>query len=238
MNRLSAEDLTAKWKNTDWYASRNSGHPSDNLNLRVRRALSWLERAEEAHRDQDQDTAFILYWIAFNAVYGQTGFAVNGDQRETDNQRRYLRTIADLDRSLRQTLGSLDVSLPIEALLTSRYVYEPFWKHHNRVPGHEDWETRFERRRHRTASALRHIRRTSIAAGEKIESVLWELFDRLYTLRNQLLHGGATWNSSVNRSQVATGAAIMAALMPRFIDGMIEHPDADWGSPRYPVVKD
>ena len=26
MNRLSAEDLTAKWKNTDWYAARNSGH--------------------------------------------------------------------------------------------------------------------------------------------------------------------------------------------------------------------
>ena len=45
-------------------------------------------------------------------------------------------------------------------------------------------------------------------------------------------------NSSVNRSQVVTGAAIMAALMPGFIDWMIENPDAGWGSPRYPVVTD
>ena len=65
-----------------------------------------------------------------------------------------------------------------------------------------------------------------------------ELFTRLYTVRNQLLHGCATWNSSVNRSQVETGAAIMAALMPRFIDVMIENPDFDWGTPRYPVVND
>ena len=29
--------------------------------------------------------------------------------------------------------------------------------------------------------------------------------DRLYTLRNQMLHGGATWNSNVNRDQVTNG---------------------------------
>jgi hypothetical protein len=32
------------------------------------------------------------------------------------------------------------------------------------------------------------------------------MFDRLYTLRNQLLHGGATWNGAVNRAQITQGA--------------------------------
>ncbi|MBO1996800.1 hypothetical protein J4714_13045 [Staphylococcus epidermidis] len=27
------------------------------------------------------------------------------------------------------------------------------------------------------------------------------IFQRIYTLRNQLVHGGATWNSQINRAQ-------------------------------------
>ena len=34
------------------------------------------------------------------------------------------------------------------------------------------------------------------------------VFDRLYVLRNQLVHGGSTWNSGINRTQVRDGAAI------------------------------
>ena len=238
MDPPSAAELKAKWEIAPWQLAREASQTAGNLSLRVRRALSWLERAEQAHRDADHDTAFILYWIAFNAAYGQAGSAAYGDQPERDNQRACCRRIAQLDQSLREALVSQAIQDPIYALLNSKYVYEPFWKHHNGMPGYQDWETRFERRRYRTASAMRQMRATDIAAEQNIESVLCELFDRLYTLRNQLLHGGATWNSSVNRDQVTQGAAVMAALMPRFIDVMIENPDAEWGPPRYPVVND
>jgi hypothetical protein len=67
--------------------------------------------------------------------------------------------------------------------------------------------------------------------------VLSILFDRLYVLRNQVLHGGATWNSSVNRNQVRDGARILGFLVPVFIDLMMDHPDEDWGAPHYPVVE-
>ena len=60
------------------------------------------------------------------------------------------------------------------------------------------------------------------------------LFDRLYVLRNQLLHGGATWQGSVNRSQVTKGAEIMAVLMPQFVKLMMDNPLSDWGKPYYP----
>ena len=82
------------------------------------------------------------------------------------------------------------------------------------------------------------MNKTSIAANEKAKKVLCNLFDRLYTLRNQLLHGGATWNSSMNRDQVESGGRIMSCLVPHFIDVMIEHPDAGWGTPRYPPVRE
>ena len=67
--------------------------------------------------------------------------------------------------------------------------------------------------------------------------VLNNLLDRLYVLRNQLMHGGATWRGSVNRAQVGDGARIMAFLVPLFVGLMMSHPEIDWGPPDYPVVK-
>ena len=56
-------------------------------------------------------------------------------------------------------------------------------------------------------------------------------------LRNQLVHGGSTWNGSVNRDQVRNGARIMGLLVPLFIDLMMDNPQVAWGAPCYPVVK-
>ena len=61
-------------------------------------------------------------------------------------------------------------------------------------------------------------------AAQQSQYVLERLFDRLYVLRNQILHGGATWNGSVNRKQVGDGAAIMAFLVPAFVKVMMDHP--------------
>ena len=84
MEPLSAVALEEKWQNAAWRGRlRDSSNPYDNLNLRLRRSLSWLRRAEEeyykasakapdsdgADRKPDFDAAFIFYWIAFNAVY-------------------------------------------------------------------------------------------------------------------------------------------------------------------------
>jgi len=68
--------------------------------------------------------------------------------------------------------------------------------------------------------------------------VLSILFDRLYVLRNQLVHGGATWDSSANRNQVRDGASLLGCLLPVFIDLMMDNPDAEWAMPMYPVVEE
>lgn len=66
--------------------------------------------------------------------------------------------------------------------------------------------------------------------------VLLTVFERLYTLRNQLIHGGATWNSKVNRGQVHDGANIMNKLVPAIIHIMMDGAGEVWGDPCYPVV--
>ncbi len=55
-------------------------------------------------------------------------------------------------------------------------------------------------------------------------------------LRNQLVHGGATWNGTINRQQVCGGAAVIGWPLPIFIDLMMDNPGRDWGRPYYPVV--
>ena len=115
---------------------------------------------------------------------------------------------------------------PIRLLLDNKFVFQPFWNHHA-GRGSENWEQSFERSKRRVHQAL---------AARDTGAILSTLFDRLYVLRIQLMHGGASWESSVNRDQVRDGARIMAFLVPIFVGLMMSHPDVDWGPPDYPVV--
>jgi len=56
-------------------------------------------------------------------------------------------------------------------------------------------------------------------------------------LRNQLLHGGATWDSSINRDQLRDSTNILGKLVPITIKLMMDNGRAIWGTPCYPVVK-
>jgi hypothetical protein len=208
------------------------------LTLRVHRALSWLIRAS---RDEDDlDTRFILLWIGFNAAYAGDLERAFEDEEATQwrkgsvNERErfddFFRTLVrlDADNRLYDTLWKR-FGQEIRVLLDNRYVFAPFWKHHAGLPGGAGWEITFE--------AAKRAAHAALAAGNT-PVVLSILFDRLYVLRNQLLHGGATWNSAANRAQVRDGAAILGHLLPLFVDLMMDNPDEDWAMPLYPVIEE
>ena len=209
---------------TNKYDSLLEGLPSS-LRLRLRRAISWVERAE---REQaDFDAAFVFYWIAFNAAYAED-HPEGYEKSEAEARNRFLQRIVDLDSNHRITPIIWDrLARPIRELINNQYVFQPFWKHHNLVPGNDDWSGWFERSKEIAANAL--DRRDTV-------SVLRILFDRLYVLRNQIMHGGATWKGSVNRKQVQEGALIMAFLVPSFLNLMMDNAEVAWGPPHYPVV--
>jgi hypothetical protein len=198
----------------------------ENLSLRVHRALSWLDRAEKCANDDD--ARFIFLWIAFNAVYSEEcGETMPNAARGLFES--YFGKVVRLDTE-RRIYDAIWARFPgpIRMLLENKYVYQPFWSHHNQLPGFADWEERF-------AAAKRKLSQALVRQDTSV--VLTTLFDRLYVLRNQLVHGGATWNSGVNRAQVRDGAAILAFLIPLFVDLMMDNPGTAWGKAHYPVVE-
>ena len=67
-----------------------------------------------------------------------------------------------------------------------------------------------------------------------IDEMLSIVFARLYTLRNQLMHGHATWKGGLNLAQLREGTKIMRWLPLVFIDIMLENPESNWGKVFYP----
>lgn len=202
---------------------------SEPLALRVHRAISWLTRADDERGDDD--VRFVLLWIGFNAAYaGDMSLALGQEsQRERDVFMRFFTTLVGFDSRHRiYNLVWDRFAREIRVLLCNRHVFAPFWLHHGGKPGFEDWQARMDREDIAIRSALtRHDTATLLSI----------LFGRLYVLRNQLVHGGATWNSSINRAQVRDGTAILCSLLPLFIDLMMDNPGHDWPMPQYPVVE-
>ena len=201
-----------------------SGFP-EQLGLRIHRAISWLGRSEQ--ETDDYDLRFILLWVGFNAAYAHdVGTEVNGERGAF---KAYFDALVELDGSHR-IYNAVWNRFPheIRVLLNNKYVFAPFWNHQNGQQGYGDWAE--------SLAASQRVISTAMALRDT-SRLLSVVFDRLYVLRNQLVHGGATWNSSVNRSQVRDGAAVLGTLLPVFIDIMMDNPDRDWGKPFYPVVE-
>lgn len=200
------------------------------LALRTYRAISWFERAAKEHAANDLDVAFVLYWIAFNAAYASD---VHDESvgHEQSAFRKYFGKLISLDkeRAIHDAIWER-FSGPVRVLMENKYLYDLFWHHANGKPGCAHWERKFSKEKE---SALRKL------AEGRAGATLSILFRRLYTLRNQLVHGGATWNSSINRDSVRDGAAILAFLIPNFIAIMLDNPREDWGPPYYlPLLDD
>jgi len=196
------------------------------MGLRVHRAISWIGRAEEC--GEDDDARFIFLWIAFNSAYADEREFQRIAPPERDSFRHFFERLVRLDKDKRiynalwkQFSGS------VRLLMQNQYVFHPFWQHANGIEGFENWEETFQ-------ASLRSFNK-SFQSGDTAR-ILCFVFDRLYVLRNQLVHGGATWGGSVNREQVRDGAAILAFLMPAFVDLMMDNPNQDWGKPFYPVI--
>ncbi|MBC6403279.1 MAG: hypothetical protein GDA39_07785 [Hyphomonadaceae bacterium] len=202
------------------------------MNLRMRRSISWIGRAETCD-DNDHYARLVFLWIAFNAAYvdeHKPQFAGAGKHSaERRAFQTYFRKLVAEDRE-RRIYNALwhKFSGPIRTLMRERSVYGPYWQHYMGVDGYADWERWF-----------RGSRRSFLRAFQKSDTpkVLGFVFDRLYVLRNRLIHGGLTWDSDSNRAQVRDGAAILTFLIPVFIDLMMDDPQKDWGHPFYPVVE-
>jgi hypothetical protein len=197
----------------------------ENLGLRVHRALSWLSRAELL--GADPDAQFLHLWIAFNAAY-----ATEIDERyrlaEQETFRGFLQKLHDIDgRARLEALVWKEFSKSIRLLLDNKYIFQDFWNYQNGRLKEAEWLSGFGKAKAEVKQAL--SRRDTV-------EVLAVVLSRIYTLRNQLVHGGATWNSAVNRDQLRDCCQFMGKLVPLVIEIMMDRPDTLWGQACYPVI--
>ena len=195
----------------------------DALRLRIHRALSWLIRSEQEHTDAD--LRFVLQWIALNAAYARE---FGREETERTRAKAFLDTLVALDtqKRLHQALFQ-QFTGPIRTLIDNKFTFEPFWTAMRTHDASNRWEEGFANSKKAAFAA--------VMQGDTTK-VLGIVFDRLYVLRNQLVHGGATWNSQVNRAQLTDAVAILGTLVPLIISVMMDHPGQDYGDALYPVV--
>jgi len=195
----------------------------DNASTRLHRAISWLARSEQ--EADDVDARFMFQWVALNAAYARE---FSAEDNERTRFRQFVATLVELDgeRLLHAALFR-QFSGPIRTLIGNRFVFEPFWVALRDHDSSDRWKTSF--------SESQGVAMDAIVRGDTAK-VLSIVFDRLYVLRNQLVHGGATWNSQVNRDQLRDGAAILGTLLPLCLSVMLDHPGQDFGEVLYPVV--
>ena len=198
--------------------------PND-LAIRLHRSVSWLLCAK--NQENDWDLQSITLWIAFNACYG-----VDDEQDKTLNERkifnRFIEKLVENDREAKiYNLLWFKFSGPVKALIKNRYLFQPFWNAQHEGLDQSGWEESFEK----SNKAAFHF-----LANEQVSPLLSIVLDRLYVLRNQLMHGGATYQSKVNRDQVRDGCHMLLELMPCIIEIMMEADKEDWGDIYFPVV--
>lgn len=197
---------------------------SDAVGLRIHRALSWLHRAEQC---EDGDGCFIFLWIAFNAAYANELSGANIAESQLFSG--FLNRLVDLDKGKKlHPIIWQQYTGAIRVLMDNQFVYQPFWHFHNQISGYENWQERFSRDKQIAHKAL---------AANDTGTVLGIVFSRLYTLRNQLVHGGATWDSKVNRSQIRDANKILGDIVPAVIEILMDNAKAHWGDACYPVVE-
>lgn len=97
----------------------------------------------------------------------------------------------------------------------------------------DDWRRRFEGSKKAANSAL---------SRRDISTVLSVVFDRLYTLRNQIFHGGTTHPSGFGLDQIRDGSRIIASLVPAILEIMRQDIDANpdselWGKVAFPRIQ-
>ena len=201
----------------------------ENLGLRVHRALSWLDRAEQLEQQGDVDGEFIFLWIAFNAAYATD---IDEKYRESEQQtfRGFLAKLDGLDapRQRFEHLVWQEFPKSIRVLLDNKFVFAEFWKSQSGAAPVDAWRD--------SSDAANHAAHVALGKRDTV-TVLAIVLSRIYTLRNQLVHGGATWGSSVNREQLRDCTNLMRKLVPLVIEVMMDHPETLWGQGTYPVVK-
>lgn len=197
---------------------------SQALAIRIHRALSWLDKAEQC---DDDDSKFTFLWIAFNSAYAQD-FEQRINFSEKGLYQEFLSKLVNIDdKNKLSGIVWSQYAGAIRIILSNEFILQAFWDYQSgRIP-EEKWKEERSKAKAAANNAL---------GNSDTSTVLAILFARLYTLRNQIIHGGATFGSSANRKQLRDCTFVLEQIVPTIIELMMDGKNELWGEPVYPLV--
>ena len=225
----TGEQLTAAILRDHWKPTRDRlvREDSENdLRVRIHRACAALRQGERAESDgtaEGQDASIVFRWVALNALYGDWDWDAGMPARDRQSLDRFTSEITrvDTEKRIRQTLEAH--AEDARALLESPFLIERFWRD-------GEWD-QIRPRRGRARTFNEELR------DERTGAALHRILMVLYFLRCQIVHGGATMGSSVNRVTVDPAARLLRALSGQIIAvSMNQGLEMGWGELCYPPV--
>jgi hypothetical protein len=193
----------------------------ESFSIRIHRSLSWLNRAEQ--EDKDIDAKFIFIWISLNSAYSIHLDAYKNHGDEELRSEFFLTLLKNGQDKIHEIIYER-FSQEVRSILDNEFILTCFWA------DKDNWEVKLKNEKREVQEALRDRKQTIY--------ILTILFKRLYVLRNQIFHGGATWQGKLNRQQVKDGASLLSYLMPVLLEIMMLNPDENWGEIAYPPTDD
>lgn len=196
---------------------------SEHFNLRMHRSLSWFKQALQL--DQEQlDLKFVSLWVAFKAIYARdTALDHNTFQA-------FLRQLFQhgVPRRIDYMLW---YKLPraIRVLLETPYTFQSYWDYQNQKIDQMEWKEAFEQNQQQWQQAWQ---------DKDSVQILCAVFQRLQTLGQQLLQGGSSYQSGMNRKQLSEACLVLSTMLSTFMFVLLENAqDLDCAEPFYPMVQ-
>ena len=209
-------------KSAGLFKKLKGGSFPENHTIRIHRAISWLKQAE---KEANVDMKFIALWISFNACYSHD---LQGLKTKTEREKlkEFVAKLVQCDGDRLYNVFWNIYSGPVRNLIDTKFLFEPFWTYQR---GESDDYTRaFEKSNQATLQLL---------SNKNVAELMLQVLERLYCLRNQLIHGGATFGSKLNRTTLRDANNILLHVVPIIIDFLLEENSVDWGEINYPVIK-
>lgn len=221
----TATTLRADWKS----AVEHHGIADTDTALRMHRVCKWFEEGQALRQGGHLDMACIACWVGFNALYARWG---EPETFELTRIKACLGTLHRLDKEEFLLGFALMEKKRIEAIFNHPFLSHYLWQERLRAGDGHDAEldlTEFVQGN----DALRWLREG------RLLRLLEGLLGRVYVLRNQLVHGGATPGSKVNRTQIELVGPVLENFLAAVIQIQIhaENQFEDWGRVPYPVVE-
>ena len=193
----------------------------DSFSIRIHRSLSWLNRSEK--ETEDVDAKFIFLWISLNSAYSIHMDALK-NQGDEELRSDFFQTLLKNGQNEIHEIIYERFSHEVRSILRNEFILTSLWE------GKDDWEMKLKNEKREVQDALRDRNETIY--------ILTILFKRLYVLRNQIFHGGSTWQGKLNRQQVKDGANLLSYFLPAILSIMMENSNDNWGVLAYPPTND